>query len=117
MSRDDLGDVTGLMDLMDDVLKVQKKMGQSLPNQRGHIIAVQLAVLAIAEQLAEAGLLDPAKAGQRMFDLIKTIEPDRMQEQVKPYAALFAARLDQMSTKPRNPTPPGTGLRLVVDND
>lgn len=102
-----------LADGLIDQTDIQKKMAQSLIDQRAQIISLQFAVLAVAEQLAAAGNLDASLAAQRIFDMAKTVEPEKMRAAVKPKATLLAARLDALSS-PTTPRPPrGSRPRIV----
>lgn len=113
MSDDLKGPLIDLAETMIDATEAQSKMAKSLIDQRAEIISLQFAVLAIAEQLSANGNLDVPQVVQRLTDLAKSVESEKMKEIVRPKASLFAARLDQIRSQ-ANPRPPrGSGPKLV----
>lgn len=113
MSNDLVDSVLDLTETMLDTNSIQSRMAKSILDQRAQITSLQFAVLAIAEQLVADGHLDASKAGQRIVDMAKQIDPEKMRDVVRPKAALLAARLDSLGG-PVTPRPPrGTKPRVV----
>jgi len=101
-----------LTDAMIDANAAQKKMGANMIDHRAHLIAIEKAVLAIAEQLAANGRLDVGLAELRVKESAASIEHDVWREKVKPHAESIAARLGNLATPDDRP-PRGSKPRLV----
>lgn len=105
--------VSGLAEINQDTLAIQSKMAESLLNQRGHIYALELAVLAIAEQLVEAGHLDAGRAAERLLTMSEELKPPALKKKLAPQINFFAARLDSLSRPTQPPKPRARKLRVV----
>ncbi len=100
-----------LVSLMEETLGVQRKMAESIIHQRAEIIAVQNAVLAIAEQLSASGSLDVQIASKRLLEMSDALTPQKMKD--LGVIQRFAERLHRLQ-KPLDPlTPAGSKPRSV----
>lgn len=99
--------------LMEETLRVQKDITETLIKHRSHILSLEFAVLAIAEQLVASGNFDSQKAAVRLVDLAQKIEPPQFRELAQPQSDRLAKKLLALSG-PETPRPPhGSKPRIV----
>ena len=94
-----------LSDIMADMLKIQGDMAAKLVEHRGHIVAVEFAVLAVIEQLSASGLVNSRQAADRLIELSKTIDHKRFLEKIEPQINATASLLRSLG-EPKDPRPP-----------
>lgn len=110
MSDQELAD---LQKLLMEANTIQKKMADSLVDQRSHIIALQLAFLAVAEQLAAKGDINIDLVVASVQRQASTIEPERMKASLEEKVSLLADALNRLAKPAGSPPPRGSGPKLV----
>lgn len=108
-------DIEELTESIQSCLAVCKEMSEKLIEHRGHMAAIELSIIAIAEQLAASGTINGKQASNRMLELSKAIEPPAFLEKIGKHIDARALRLRQLQG-PEGPRPPrGSRPKLVQD--
>ena len=97
--------------LLKEVLRLQRDMAAKLIEMRGHVVGVELAVLAVTEQLVACGTIDAQRAAATLQELAGQIEPEQLRAVVQPQIDDVAERLRDLA--PQAVAEPIAKLRLV----